>query len=314
MAQRTVPVNEVSPTGGTNLRKQILDIGADAGAEAVGVAFYDYLHRTGWSYHSERWFHAASTIKVAMLCVVMEKVEKGELSYYQKFSLTPDDVNVGTGFVRNYQIGKQLTLKELLHLMITVSDNTATRMVLKAIGSDAAINEWLNRNGLKSTRLNVPFPVNDTVWKDEAARSKLMEQYNQWGMGVSTPNEMRLLLEMIADGKAGTPAACDEMHRILNHQYFDDGIAGQIPPSIVVASKSGVEKRSRSDIAIVHAPSGTYVLAIYTREAEDFRITRDNQQDTAIRSIARAVWQYYQPESKWSPPAGAGKFSTGPDW
>jgi beta-lactamase class A len=104
------------------------------------------------------------------------------------------------------------------------------------------------------------------------------------------------------------------MHRILNHQYFDDGIAGQIPPSVVVASKSGVEKRSRSDIAIVHAPSGTYVLAIYTKEAEDFRITRDNEQDTAIRAIARAVWQYYQPEIKWSPPAGAGKFSTGPDW
>jgi len=125
---------------------------------------------------------------------------------------------------------------------------------------------------------------------------------------------MRLLMEMISEGKAGSPAACDEMHRILNHQYFDDGIAGQIPPSVVVASKSGVEKRSRSDIAIVHAPSGTYVLAIYTKEAEDFRITRDNEQDTAIRAIARAVWQYYQPESKWSPPAGAGKFSTGPDW
>ena len=65
-------------------------------------------------------------LAVAMLCVVMEKVEKGELSYYQKFSLTQDDVNAGTGFVRNYQIGKQLTLKELLHLMITASDNTAT--------------------------------------------------------------------------------------------------------------------------------------------------------------------------------------------
>jgi beta-lactamase class A len=244
----------------------------------------------------------------------MEKVEKGELSYYQKFSLTQDDVNAGTGFVRNYQIGKQLTLKELLHLMITASDNTATRMVLKAIGSDAAINDWLKRNGLNRTHLNVPYPISDAVLKDETARRKLLEQYDLWGMGVSTPNEMRLLMEMISEGKAGSLAACDEMHRILNHQYFDDGIAGQIPPSVVVASKSGVEKRSRSDIAIVHAPSGTYVLAIYTKEAEDFRITRDNEQDTAIRSIARAGWQYYQPESKWSPPAGAGKFSTGPDW
>jgi beta-lactamase class A len=125
---------------------------------------------------------------------------------------------------------------------------------------------------------------------------------------------MRLLMEMIAMGEAGTPAACDEMHRILNHQYFDDGIAGQIPPLVVVASKSGVEKTSRSDIAIVHAPSGTYILAIYTKEAQDTHITRDNEQDSAIRSISRAVWRYYQPESKYSPPTGAEKFSTGPDW
>jgi beta-lactamase class A len=187
-------------------------------------------------------------------------------------------------------------------------------MLLKAIGSDAAINDWLNRSNLKNTRFNVPYPVDGIVWKDEIARGKLLEQYNQWGMGSSTPNEMRLLMEMIAEGKAGTVAACDEMHRILNHQYFDDGIAGQIPPSVVVASKSGVEKHSRSDIAIVHSPSGTYVLAIYTKEAVDTRIIRNNEQDTAIRSIARAVWQYYQPESKWSPPADAGKFSTGPDW
>lgn len=285
------------------LRKQLETIAGGFHGK-IGVSLHHLKTNDRLDLRGDEMFPTASTLKVALLCVVMEKVEKGELSYYQKFSLTQDDVNVGTGFVRNYQIGKQLTLKELLHLMITASDNTATRMVLKAIGSAAAINEWLNRNGLKSTRLNVPFPVSDAVWNDQAARSKLMEQYNRWGMGVSTPNEMRRLMEMIADGKAGTPAACDEMHRILNHQYFDDGIAGQIPPSVVVASKSGVEKTSRSDIAIVHAPSGTYVLAIYTREAEDYRITRDNEQDTAIRAIARAVWQYYQPESKWSPPAG----------
>ena len=280
----------------------------------IGISLHHLKTNDRLDLSGDEQFPTGSTIKVAMLCVVMEKVEKGQLDYYQRFSLTEDDVNGGTGFLRHYRIGTQVTLKELLHQMITASDNTATRMVLKAIGSDAAINDWLNRNGLKNTHLNVPYPISDAVLKDEAARRRLLEQYNLWGMGVSTPNEMRLLMEMIADGKAGTLAACDEMHRILNHQYFDDGIAGQIPPSVVVASKSGVEKRSRSDIAIVHAPSGTYVLAIYTREAQDSRITRNNEQDTAIRSIARTVWQYYQPQSRWSPPAGAEKFSTGPDW
>jgi beta-lactamase class A len=295
------------------LRKQLETIASGFHGK-IGVSLHHLKTNDRLDLRGDEKFPTGSTIKVAMLCVVMEKVEKGELGYYQKFSLTEDDVSGGTGFLRNYQIGKQVTLKELLHQMITASDNTATRMVLKAIGSNTIIDGWLSKNGLKNTRLNVPYPVSDAVWKDEVTRRKLLEQYDLWGMGVSTPNEMRLLMEMIAEGKAGTLAACDEMHRILNHQYFDDGIAGQIPPSVVVASKSGVEKQSRSDIAIVHAPSGTYILAIYTKEAQDPRITRDNEQDTAIRSIARAVWQHYQPENKWSPPAGAVRFSTGPDW
>jgi beta-lactamase class A len=108
------------------------------------------------------------------------------------------------------------------------------------------------------TRFHVPWPMSGAAGE--------LDDYRKWGVGVSTPNAMRLLLELIASGKAGTPAACDEMHRILNHQYFDDGIAGQVPPTTVVASKSGVEKHSRSDLAIVHAPSGTYVLAIYTKD------------------------------------------------
>jgi beta-lactamase class A len=296
-----------------NLRQQLETIVKGFHGK-IGISLHHLKTNDRLELSGDDSFPTGSTIKVAMLCVVMEKVERGELAYYQKFPLTEDDVSGGTGFLRNYPIGRQVTLKELLHQMITASDNTATRMVLKAIGSDAAINDWLIRNGLPRTHFNVPYPMSDAVSKDPSARGRVLAQYDLWGMGVSTPNEMRLLLEMISNGQAGSRAACDEMHRILNHQYFDDGIAGQIPPSIVVASKSGVEKRSRSDIAIVHAPSGTYFLAIYTKEAQDARINRDNEQDTAIRSVARAVWRHYQPESSWSPPAGAEKYSTGPDW
>jgi beta-lactamase class A len=186
------------------LRKQ-LEIIVTGFHGKIGVSLHHLKTNDRVDLRGDEQFPTGSTIKVAMLCVVMEKVEKGELNYYQKFPLTEDDISGGTGFLRNYQIGKQVTLKELLHQMITASDNTATRMVLKAIGSDAAINDWLRRNGLNRTRLNVPYPISDAVLKDEGARRKLLEQYDLWGMGVSTPNEMRLLLEMIAEGKAGSP-------------------------------------------------------------------------------------------------------------
>src|SRR5262249_40894162 len=115
-------------------------------------------------------------------------------------------------------------------------------------------------------------------------------------------------MEMIADGRAGTPAACDEMQRILNRQYYDDRIASQIPPWVGVGSKHGTEGRSRSDVAVVHSPSGTYVLAVYTREATDTAMTAENEQDAAIRAISRAVWRHYHPQISWSPPPGTVAF------
>src|SRR5438132_13212309 len=102
------------------------------------------------------------------------------------------------------------------------------------------------------------------------------------GLGVTTPNDMRSLMEMVGNGRAGTPAACDEMHRILNHQYFDSGIPSQIPPSVCVASKSGAVDHSRSEVALVHSPSGDYVLAVYTKDDRDARWEKDNEGEVAI--------------------------------
>jgi beta-lactamase class A len=115
-------------------------------------------------------------------------------------------------------------------------------------------------------------------------------------------------MEMIVSGKAGTPAATDEMHRLLNHRYFDEGIASRVPPWIVVASKSGRSERSQSDVAIVHSPSGTYALTVFTKEAKDNRKGWQNERSQEIRAISRAVWGHYHPNDKWSPPAGVEKF------
>ena len=176
--------------------------------------------------------------------------------------------------------------------MIAVSDNTATLMLLKV--------DW--RHGRrqpvagparfrKTTRLLVPYPLSEELKQNEAALLKLAEQVKQWGMGVTTPNEMRRLMEMILEGKAGTAAASDEMHRLLNHQYKDEGIASQIPPWIVVASKSGRSAIAQSDMAIVHSPSGAYALTIFTKENKDTRGGWQGERAQAIRAVSRAVWR-----------------------
>jgi beta-lactamase class A len=252
-------------------------------------------------------FPTASTIKLAILCAAMEKVQKGEIGYDDARPLTENDRQYGTGLLHNYRAGTKIPMRDLLDLMITHSDNTAAVMVGQWLGT-AAINGWLERHGFKLTRLLVPFPYQGNFEEAQAKGGKDWDLIKVWGIGVTTPNEMRLLMEMILDGRAGTPAACEQMQRILSHQYYDDGIASQVPLWVSVASKHGSEDATRSDVAIVHSPSGDYVLSIYTKDAKDTGVKWDNEQDTAIRAISRAVWRHYHPRSKWSPPVGSEKF------
>jgi beta-lactamase class A len=289
------------------LRKQ-LDAIADKFHGKIGYSLHhlktgDQLERFG----GEK-FPSGSTIKLAMLCAAMEKQQSGEISYDDDARpLTEELRSYGTGLIHNYRGGTNIRLRDLLYLLIAHSDNSASTILGQWLGAEA-VNQWLDRQGLKNTRLLVPFPWSGSFQQDMAARPMQWEQLKRWGMGVSTPHEMRMLMEMIADGRAGTPAATDQMIRILTRQYYTDGIASQIPPWVSVASKHGAESKSRSDVAVVYAPSGTYVLAIYTKEAQDAGFKWDNEQATAIRAISRAIWRYYNPRVKWSPPTGTEKF------
>lgn len=274
--------------------------------ETIATNFHGTL---GYSFHhlkkgerldlrADESFPTASTIKLAILCTAMDKNQQGTIGYFDTREYTDLDKRGGAGFIQNYKLGTKLEMKELLHLMITVSDNSATAMMVRWIGT-MEINAWLVRHGLKGTKILTQLP------ESEIELRKLNEQ---WGLGVTTPNEMRSLMEMVGNGRAGAQAACDEMHRILNHQYFDSGIPSQIPPWVCVASKSGAVDQSRSEVALVHSPSGDYALSVYTKENKDQRWEKDNEGEVAIRAISRAIWKHYHPKDKWSTPAGVEKF------
>jgi len=285
-----------------DLRKQ-LDSIAEGVTGKVGYSLHHLTKNESLDRLGNEMFPTDSTLKIAIMCAGMEKVERGEIGYYNLRPLLKEDKHGGSGFFQNYNAGAEIEFKEAMHQMITVSDNTATLMLMRWVGGTDVVNDWLDRHGLKTTRLIVQWPMSEKLKGDEAALQKYAESFKKWGMGVSTPNEMRTLMEMIVSGKAGTPASSDEMHRLLNHQYKDEGIASQIPPWVVVASKSGNSEHSQSDMAIVHSPSGAYALTIFIKEEDEV-----NQRRQAIRAISRAVWRYYHPNDKWEPPAGVVKY------
>lgn len=295
------PATPQSPKLG-DLRKQ-LDSIVERVTGKVGYSLHHLTRNESLDRLGDEMFPTDSTLKIAIMCAGMEKVERSEIGYYNLRPLLKEDKTGGSGFFQNYNAGAEIEFKEAMHQMITVSDNTATLMLMRWVGGTDVVNDWLDRHGLKTTRLIVQWPMSEKLKGDEAALQKYAESVKKWGMGVSTPNEMRTLMEMIVSGKAGTPASSDEMHRLLNHQYHDSGIASQIPPWVVVASKSGNSEHSQSDMAIVHSPSGAYALTIFIKEEDEV-----NQRRQAIRAISRAVWRYYHPNDKWEPPAGVAKY------
>lgn len=279
--------------------------------DSIASAFHGTL---GYSVHNLRTgetlerlgdtaFPSASTIKLAILVALFDQQQKGSLDYDLGLPFSEADRQYGTGVIANYRSGGRISVRELAHFMITQSDNTATILLGQKIGSPT-INAWLDSHGFRKTRLLVPFPYSGSFDQAASAGGAEWAGVKKWGIGVTTPHEMRQLIEMVATGKAGTPAASDEMQRILNHQYYDDGIASQIPPWVAVGSKHGSEDKSRSDVAIVHAPNGDYTISIYTNDARDTGVKWDNEQDAAIRAISRAVWTHYNPRVAWKPPAG----------
>lgn len=243
----------------------------------------------------------ASTIKVPVMCAALDLLVQGTgpyKSYYDTRKFDAASTATGSGIIQKFKDGTAVELKELIHLMITVSDNVGTNMIADWIGLEA-VNKWLADRGFEQTRMF--STIGGTQIYDAEGRKT-------WGLGRTTPAEMGRLMEMIATGKAGTTSATDEMLRVLGHQYFDGGIAAGIPPMVYAGTKSGSLQRHRSDNGIIAAHTGTYILSVYTNNNEDTRWKSDNEGELLIRKVSRMVWKHFNPESDWEPAPGSDQF------
>ena len=180
-------------------------------------------------------------------------------------------------------------------LMITTSDNTAALWLQSLAGTGTVINQWLADHGFDSTRVNSRTPGR------EASRAT-------YGWGQTTPREIARLLVMIREGRAVSPAASQEMYRILTRIYWNGVALSQLPPWVQAASKQGAVDHSRSEVVLVNAPSGDYVFSIITKNQEDDSWAPDNAGWVLIRRLSALLWQYFEPHHPWSPAPGAERF------
>jgi len=244
--------------------------------------------------HADSLYPTASMVKVPIMCGIFDKIEKGEITFSQEL-VYRDSLKYDNGIVGSFRDSTKIALPKVIHLMISQSDNTGSLWLQAMAGGGAAINEWLNRNGFANTRVNSRTP----------GRKEFQARY---GWGVTTPREMAELVAMIRNGKAVGPAASDRMYRYLGMQFWDGEAISQLPPNVKIAAKSGAVNQAKSEVLVVHAPHGDYVLCIATKNQEDQRWQKDNEGYALIRKVSAIIWKHFEPKSEWKPVEGSEKF------
>lgn len=254
----SLPVSSLAQTMDQKIRAEI-------GTVSGTVSLFAKNLETGQSYgiRENEPVRTASTIKVPIMVTVFQAVEDGKAKWTDTLEVTKEEKVSGTGVVRELSDNVRLPIRDLLNLMIVVSDNTATNLLLERFTANA-VNAEMDRLGFKQTRClrkilgdgkdlkPTPSGVSD-AGKNEANR--------RFGLGVSTPKEMAGLLEKIERGEVVSAAASKEMIAILKRQQYKDGI-GRHVGEMQVASKSGTLDRLRSDSGIVYSPGGRIVISI----------------------------------------------------
>ncbi len=240
-------------------------------------------------------FPTASMIKVPILIGVFDRIERGELGFLDSLLYTDSLLYPGVDILGSFRDSAVIPLAEVLMLMITTSDNTAALWSQHLAGTGTRINAWLAEHGFERTRVNSRTP----------GREPDRETY---GWGQTTPREMAELLVMIREGRAVSRAASEAMHRFLTRIYWNGEALSQIPPWVQAASKQGALNRSRSEVVLVSAPSGDYVFCVITKDQADESWEHDNEGYVLLRRVSAALWHYFEPGSRWTPPDGAERF------
>lgn len=248
--------------------------------------------QTGQAYSlaGDQPVRTASTIKLAIMTECFAQAAEGKLDLKQPLKVTADEKVSGSGILQELSDNDQLPVHDMIDLMIVLSDNTATNLILNRIRGNA-VNARMAQLGLQQTRVMrkilgdrkdlKPFPSGIT---DEGAKP----ENKKWGIGRSSPNEMVILLEKIYRGELVNKTSSDEMLAILKRQRDHNGI-GRDMKDVTIANKSGALDALRSDAGIVYSTHGPIAMAITVDNMPETDWSPDNPGELLISQLSEIL-------------------------
>lgn len=280
-AQKTVVID-------TQLKTELQKL-VDEFEGEVGVYVYHFDTKTELGINQDSFYPAASMIKIPIMIKIFDRIEKDEFDYAQTFPYYgKHDYEHESDFINRIKPGTQVPISKLLHLMMSLSDNTASLWLQYIAGTGTSINQWLKLNGYKNTYVNAKTVGREQIFKD-------------FGWGTTTPREMTKMMIDIYNGKLITKDASEKMLRILSRSFWDGEALSQINPKNFIASKQGAVDYSKSEVVLVKGEQSTYAFCVITDNQKVKGYSFDDPGFVLIRKVSRVLYKHFEPNDKWTP-------------
>ncbi len=213
----------------------------------VGIAIKDLSSGETFSLNGNVAFNPASVIKIPVMVEAYHQAQLGIISLDDKMRLTDRYKLPGSGSLQYHANGETFTIRRLIDLMITDSDNTATQMLMTKLGVHN-INSFMRRCGIYRT-----------VIKDPTMFVKTEGKHN-----ITSPDDMMKLMDKMYKGQLISPKASTEMLATMKAQRHKWGIA-RFLPNVTIANKTGSLDYVRNDVGIIYANNKPYIISIFSR-------------------------------------------------
>ncbi len=204
-----------------------------------------------------------SVIKIPLMAEAFRQIEAGKFALADRVPLTDAAKRPGTGIIRSLDPGVQLTVKDLLTLMIIVSDNTATDLIYDKVGGPEAVNRLMAEWGLKSIRATGTADA----WFKALRAAPSVEAFHREAktpFGLSSPRDMGRLLERIQKGEAIDKQASDLMLQMLRGQVYSSRLPRYVSGYRIAHKTGDFLPYIGNDVGILESPTRHIIMSVFT--------------------------------------------------
>jgi beta-lactamase class A len=240
----------------------------------VAIVVKDLKSKREWDYHSDDLFPSASLIKVPVMICVFQRIRNGELALSDQLTLRRRNRIGGSGSLKWRPDGTKVNVRELIQRMISESDNTATNMLIEAVGMNF---------------LQQQFPKIGLLYTGIYTEGMSIKGGRVTHENYTTAREMAMMLEKIYRGEMIDRAASSLMLDVLKHKKaVASRLAKGLPRNWEIAHKTGLLRQACHDSAIIFSPEGDYVVTVLTGHNPDYKTAKN-----FISQLGRITFRHY---------------------